>query len=79
MENGIKPEQAPPQFDGDETNRIFARQMRIIEMLRDQVGRIVLANVEVAAENTELRDELAMVRQELAQLKPDTLAPPTFT
>lgn len=50
----------------DDLQRVIARQGRVIEMLRDQISHIVLANTEQAAQIEEMGETLRRQSERLA-------------
>lgn len=67
------PQMTPPPMGApmeEDYRRALTRQARVIELLKDQVGSIVLANTEQAAHIEEMRGELGELRAALAEAAP---------
>lgn len=52
-----------PPPSADEMRKVIERQRRVITLLKDQIGNIVLANVEQAAHMEDMRDELDALKR----------------
>lgn len=60
---------SPQAINPDDLNRALMRQHKIIGMLKDQIGSVVLANIEQAAQMEDMREEMAQLRAALADAR----------
>lgn len=60
---------SPQMISNEDLNRALLRQHKIIGMLKDQIGSVVLANIEQAAQMDDMREEMAHLRAELADAR----------